>query len=130
MGTSLNIKLAYEFDKESISFQEVILQKTYTLCLQAGITICNLHLDISTMTKAYCFSQALRVSKIGSYEKTFKKHMENMKSWFHAKSYPKHLNQKKMEKNMFSNISRGICYIYMVRFVVKYHPLQDFCRAS
>ena len=83
-----NIKFSHEFNKESISFLDL------NVSLSGGLLTTNLHVKPADRhqyfrfisahlhhTKlAIAFSQALRVSRIYSYEKDFKKHTENMKS--------------------------------------------------
>ena len=54
--------------------------------------------DTDHTKRSIVFSQALRVSGICSFEKYFANYIQNMKSWFYARDYPKHLVQKKMKK--------------------------------
>ena len=52
--------------------------------------------------RSIVFSQALRVSRI-CYDKIgFERHLCNMKSWFQARNYPKHLLQNEMSKVRFN----------------------------
>ena len=75
--------------------------------------------------RSIVFSQALRVSRI-CYDKTdFERHLDDMKSWFQARSYPKHLAQKEMSKVRFNkeNSNTKQSKSKGVTFVVTYHPL-------
>ena len=83
-----NIKFSYEFNKESISFLDL------KVSLSGGLLTTNLHVKpadrhqyfhfisahLHHTKRTIAFSQALRVSRIYSYEKDFEKHTENMKS--------------------------------------------------
>ena len=128
-----NIKLTYEFNKESIP----ILDLKVSLCggqLTTGLYIksTDKHQYLH-YTSAYpdhtkrstVFSQALRVSRI-CYNKTdFARHLADTKSWFQARSYPKHLALTEMSKVRLnkedSNTKQSKCK--GVIFVVTYHPL-------
>ena len=71
------------------------------------------------------FSQPLRVSQ-ACYNKTdFERHLDNMKSWFQARSDHKHLPQKEMSKGRFNkeNSNTKQSKSKGVTFVVTYHPL-------
>ena len=71
------------------------------------------------------FSQVLRVSRT-CYNKTdFERHLDDMKSWLQAKSYPKHLAQKEMSQGRFNkeNSNTKQSKSKGVTFVVTYHPL-------
>ena len=52
--------------------------------------------------RSIVFSQALRVSRIYYKKIDFEGHLYNMKSWFQARSYPKHLAQNEMSKVRFN----------------------------
>ena len=81
------------------------------------------HLDNTKSSTV--FSQALMVSRIYSNKTDFKRHLDDMKSWFQARGYPKHLFQKEMNKVWFnkqkSNTKRSKSK--QVIFVVTYYPL-------
>ena len=71
------------------------------------------------------FSQALRVSRT-CYNKTdFERHLDDMKSWFQARSYTKHLAQKEISKIRFNkedsntkqSKSKGVTCCYISSFV-------------
>ena len=75
--------------------------------------------------RSIVFSEALWVSRT-CYNKTdFERHLNNMKSWFQARSYPKHLAQKEMSKVRFNkeNSNTKQSKSKGVTFVVTYHPL-------
>ena len=44
--------------------------------------------------RSIVFSQAVRVSRIRYNKTDFERHLDDMKAWFQAKSYPKYLAQK------------------------------------
>ena len=44
------------------------------------------------------FSQALRVNRKCANNTNFERDMDNMKSWFQARDYPKHLFQREISK--------------------------------
>ena len=52
--------------------------------------------------RSIVFSQALRVSRICYDKIDFERHLYNTKSWFHARSYPKHLSQNEISKVRFN----------------------------
>ena len=71
------------------------------------------------------FSQTWRVSRT-CYNKTdFERHLDDMKSWFQARSDHKHLSQKEMSKGRFNkeNSNTKQSKSKGVTFVVTYHPL-------
>ena len=51
--------------------------------------------------KSVIFSQALRLSRLCTYEKDFKRHMAGMKQWFAKRDYPKDLIKTEMNKVKF-----------------------------
>ena len=71
------------------------------------------------------FSQALRLSRLCTYEKDFKRHMAGMKQWFAKRDYPQDLITTEMNKVKFPFVEnknnnkkeKGI------PFVVTFHPL-------
>ena len=75
--------------------------------------------------KSVVYSQALRLSRICSEEKDFKKHIGEMKSWFSQRGYPQKLIETETSKVKFSGqrvfhrtkVEKG------VPLVVTYHPL-------
>ena len=74
---------------------------------------------------SFVFSQTFRFSRT-CYNKTdFERHLIDMKSWFQARSYHKHLAQKKMSKGWFNkeNSNTEQSKSKGVTFVVTYHPL-------
>ena len=75
--------------------------------------------------RSIVFSQALRVSRIRCNKTDFERHLDDMKSWFQARSYPKHLAQKEMSKVRFNkeNSNTKQSKSKGVTFVVTYHPL-------
>ena len=75
--------------------------------------------------KSVVYSQALRLSRISSEEKDFKKHIAEMKAWFSQRGYPLKLIETETSKVKFSGrrvfhrakVGKG------VPLVVTYHPL-------
>ena len=75
--------------------------------------------------KSVVYSQALRLSRICSEEKDFKKHICEMKSWFLQRGYPQKLIETETRKVRFSGqrffhrtkVEKGVL------LVVTYHPL-------
>ena len=71
------------------------------------------------------FSQALRVSRICSYNSDFVRHLGNMKSWFSEREYHSDLVVSETKKVTFSpnvdNSNRGKS-VKRVPFVLTYHP--------
>ena len=59
------------------------------------------------------------------YGKDFEKYMEDMKSRFHARGCPQHLNQKSIKevKSTSINMVKRQKWAKRVTFVVTYHPL-------
>ena len=101
-----NIKFTHEFNKENITFLNL---KAY---FSGGQLTTGLHIKSTDKHKylhytsvrpnhtkcSIVFSPALRVSRICSNKKDFERHLDDMKSWFQARGYPKHLVQKEMNK--------------------------------
>ena len=93
-----NIKLTHEFNKESIPFLDL------KVSLSVGQLTTDLHIKSTDKhqylhyTSAYpdptklsiVFSQALRLSRICYNKADFERHLNDMTSWFQARSYPKH----------------------------------------
>ena len=55
--------------------------------------------------KSVVYSQALRLSRICSEEKDFKKHIGEMKSWFSQRGYPQNFIETETSKVIFSGQS-------------------------
>ena len=75
--------------------------------------------------RSIVFSQALRVCRTCYNKADFERHLGNMKSWFQARSYPKHLAEKEMNKVRFNkeNSNTKQSKSKGVTFVHTYHPL-------
>ena len=74
--------------------------------------------------KSVVFSQALRLSRLCTFEKDFERHMAGMKQWFAKRDYPQDLINWEMKKvkflyfeNKYNNNEKGI------PFVVTFHSL-------
>ena len=71
------------------------------------------------------FSQSLRVSRICSQAKDFRKHTTKMRSWFYKRSYPKDFVEKEMGKVEFCRYTRRNRREKKgVPLVITYHPSQ------
>ena len=71
------------------------------------------------------FSQSLRVSRSCSNKTDLERHLDDIKSWFQARGYPKHFVPKEMSKVWFNkeNSNTKQSKSKRVTFVVTYHPL-------
>ena len=81
--------------------------------------------DPNHTKRSVVFSQALRISRLYSYEETFIKHKTHMKSSFLKREYPERLISVERDKVKFSNIQRrSNSKTQMgILLVVTYHPL-------
>ena len=75
--------------------------------------------------RSIVLSQALRVSRTCFNKTDFERHLEDIKSWFQARCYHKHLAQKEMSKGQFNkeNSNTKQSESKGVTFVATYHPL-------
>ena len=78
--------------------------------------------------RSIVYSQALRVSRICSFEEDFKRHRNQMKLWFLNRGYPKRLIDTEVEKVKFPCTSRKRdTKMKGIPLVITYHPLlKDF----
>ena len=73
-------------------------------------------------------SQALRISRICSYESDFVRRLGNMKSWFLERGYPSDLVESETKKVKFTpnvnnkNIGKSVKGI---PFILTYHPKES-----
>ena len=109
----LNIKFTHESSTESVSFIDLSVK------LSQGKLETDLHIELTNRQhyahyssshpghtiRSIVYSQTLRVSRICSHEADFKKHTEEMKSWFLKRGYPNNVIQKEKKKVKFSKIS-------------------------
>ena len=133
-----NIKFTFEFNKESIPFLDLQVslsrrQLTTDLLIKSTDKHQYFHYTYAHpdhTKRSIVFSQTLRVSRICSNKTDFERHLDDLKSWFQARGYPKHLVQKEMSKvrlyNENSNTKQSKSK--RVTFVVTYHPLLKFFR--
>ena len=103
-----DIKLTHEFNKNSIPFLDL------KVSLSGGQLSTDLHkctdkyqylpyLLIQTIANVPLFLVKLRrVSRICYNKIDFERHLYNTKTWFQARSYPKHLTQNVMSKIWFN----------------------------
>ena len=128
-----NIKFTHEYSKKEIPFLNLkvgIKDGKITTDLYVKDTDRHQYLHYTSAhpyhtNKSVVFSQALRLSRLCTYEKDFKRHMAGMKQWFAKRDYPQDLINTEMNKVKFPFVGnknnnkkeKGI------PFVVTFHPL-------
>ena len=126
-------KFTHEYSKKEIPF----------LDLKVGIKNCNITTDLYVKyadrqqylhytsahpyhtKKSVVFSQALRLSRLRTFEKDFERHIAGTKQWFAKRDYPQDLKNSETSKVKFpyvenkynNNKEEGIA------FVVMFYPL-------
>ena len=86
-----NIKFTHEFNKESIA--SLALKVTTDLHIKSTDKYQYLHYTSAHpdhTKRSIVFSEALRVSRTCYNNTDFERHLDDMKPWFQARSYPKH----------------------------------------
>ena len=107
-----SIKKAFHFWTLRWTYLEVNWPQICTLSLLVNISTRPKHLLIQNIPNVpLFFSQALRVSRICYNKIDFERHLYNIKSWFQARSYPKHLTQNEMSKPRFNKENRNTKHI-------------------
>ena len=125
--------MSHELNKENIPFLDLKVSFSRgQLTTYLHIPSTNKHQHLHYISahpdhtkRSIVFSQTLRVSRT-CYNKTdFERYLDDMKSWFQARSYPKHLPRKEMGKVRFNkeNSNTKQSKSKGVTFVVTYHPL-------
>ena len=128
-----DIKFTYESSKERIAFFDLKVR------VKNSKIFTDLHVKSTTRhqyfyylpahrnhsNRSVVFSQALRISRLCSYEESFIKHKASMKSWFLKREYPEMLILAEMDEVKFSNIERksNSKTQRCIPLVVTYHPL-------
>ena len=105
------------------------LSLTYTLKLTITISVSIIcHLHPYHTKRCIVYSQALRASRICSFEKDLERHRNLMKLWFLNRGYPKWLIDKEVEKVNFLCTSRKRdTKMKGILLVITYHSLdKDF----
>ena len=128
-----NISLKHETNKEDITFLDVkvkLLDCKISSDLFVEFTDHHQFFHYTTSHQEHTkdslvLSQALRVSRICSYESNFVRHLGNMKSRFSERGYTSDLVERETKRVKFipnvNNRSRGKS-IKGVLFVLTYHP--------
>ena len=109
-----DIKFTYEPSKESIAFLDLkvsfknskIITDLYVKSTDCHQCIHYLSAHPNQIKRPVVFSQALRISRLCSYEENFIIHKANMKSFFLKREYPERLISAELDKVKFSNIAR------------------------
>ena len=127
-----NSKFTQEYSKKEIPFLDLkvgIKNGNITTDLYVKDTDRHQYLHYTSAhpyhtKKSIVFSQALRLSRLCTFEKNFGRHMAGMKQWFAERDYPQDLINSEMNKvkfpyveNKYNNKEKGI------PFVVTFHPL-------
>ena len=128
-----NLKFTYESSEKNVAFLDLNVK------LSNGSITTNLHIKPTDRhqylhfssahpdrtKRSIVYSQALRVSRICSFEKDFKRHTTEMQSWFLNRGYPEWLINKEIGKVKHQpNVStRTKNKTQGVPLVITYHPL-------
>ena len=128
-----SLKCTHESSRENVTFLDVDAeflngQIITDLHIKAIDRHQHLHYQSSNphhTKRSIVYSQALRVSRICSFEEGFERHRNQMKLWFLSRGYPKRLIDTEVEKVKFLCTSRkrdtGI--LKGIPLVITYHPL-------
>ena len=128
-----NIKFTHKSNKEHIPFLDLNVSLSgnklstdlYIISTDRHQYLHYTFLHAEHTKKSVVYSQALRLSRICSEEKDFKKHIAEMKSWFSQRGYPQKLIETETSKVKFS--SRKVFHRTKVEkgvpLVVTYHLL-------
>ena len=133
-GFNPYLKFTYESSKESIPFLDLSVSLSNgTLSTDLYIKSTDRHQFLHYTSshpdhtkRSIIYSQALRISRICSNNSDFVKHLENMKSWFELRGYPKKMIEQETKKVKFLNRSNVVHKKNTgigVPFVFTYHPL-------
>ena len=127
-----NIKFTHETSKENVIFLDLIV-KLSKGCLTTDLHIKGtdrhqyLHFNSSHpdhTKKLIIYSQALRLTKICTFENDFLRHRDEMGSWFQRRGYPEDVINIEMKKVVFTgNFGKSSNKNKGVQFVLTYHPL-------
>ena len=102
------MKFTHEFNEESIPFLD--LKVSLSGDKHQYLHFISAHPDHTK--RSIVFRQALRIRRICSNKTDFKRHLDEMKSWFQARGYPERLVQKKIanykkKKKKNSNVKQS-----------------------
>ena len=129
-----NIKFTHEFSEENVTFLDLnvkLSNGSISTGLHIKPTDRHQYLHFSSAhpdhTKSsIIYSQALRVSRVCSFEEDYINHTKEMKSWLLKLGYPEWLINREMGKVRHSNLNRNRkrpIKSQGVPLVVTYHPL-------
>ena len=129
-----NIKFTHEFSEENVTFLDLnvkLSNGSISTGLHIKPTDRHQYLHFSSAhpdhTKSsIIYSQALRVSRVCSFEEDYINHTKEMKSWLLKLGYPEWLINREMGKVRHSNLNRNRKIPIKsqgVPLVVTYHPL-------
>ena len=105
-----NLKFTHEFSEKSVTCLDLnvnLYNGSITTDLHIKPTDRHLYFHFSSAhpdhtKRSIVYSQALRISRVCSFEEDFKRHNTRMKSWFLNRCYPSWLINKQIEKlNIF-----------------------------
>ena len=132
-----SLKFTYETSREKVNFLDLsvsVKDNEFVTDLFCKPTDCHQYLEYSSAHPKHCrnsiiYSQAVRVKRICSSEKSFMEHMKSLKSWFVKRRYPKSLIESQIERVMSVKredlFKRGRRKVTGVPLVVTFHPLFD-----
>ena len=128
-----NLKFTHEFSEKSVTFLDLnvnLSSGSITTDLHIKPTDRHLYLHFSSAhpdhtKRSIVYSQALRISRVCSFEEDFKRHTTRMKSWFLNRGYPSWLINKQMEKVKHSHLNhrKTAQKSQGVPLVITNHPL-------
>ena len=129
----LNLKFPHEFSEKSVTFLDLnvnLSNGSITTDLHIKLTDRHLYLHFLSAhpdhtKRSIVYSQALRISRVCSFEEDFKRYTTRMESWFLNRGYPSWLIKKEMEKvrNSHLNDRKRAQKPQGVPRVIPYHPL-------
>ena len=133
-----NLRFNHEHSRKHVTFLDLdvkIIDHKILTDLHIKATDRNQYLHYTSShpyhtKRSIVYSQALRVSRIFSFENDFIRHRNEMKSWFLNRGYPKTLLDTEFNKVKFSNSSGDKkTKTNGIPLVITYHPLlKDFTK--
>ena len=128
-----NLKFTHEISEKSVTFLDLnvnLSNGSITTDLHVKPTDRHLYLHFSSAhpdhtKRSIVYSQALRISRVCSFEEAFKCHTTRMKSWFLSRGYLSWLINKQMEKvkHSHSNDRKRAQKSHGVPLFITYHSL-------
>ena len=133
-----NLRFNHEHSRKHVTFLDLdvkIIDHKILTDLHIKATDRNQYLHYTSShpyhtKRSIVYSQALRVSRIFSFENDFIRHRNEMKSWFLNRGYPKTLLDTDVKKVKFCNTSGDKkTKTNRILLVITYHPLlKDFAK--